>query len=71
MRSRGIVTATREQNWMIYSLPKRRSRDLKANLTCLQDCVRSKPVFARDLQKLVRLRESCCEPASVFAKPRV
>ena len=67
LRSRGMVVATRNQNWMIYSLPKRRSRDLKANLKCLQDCVRSEPVFARDLQKLVRLRKSCCEPASVFA----
>ena len=67
MRSRGIVTATREQNWMIYSLPKRRSRELETNLKCLQDCVRSEPVFARDLQKLARLRKSCCEPAAIFA----
>jgi ArsR family transcriptional regulator len=67
MRSRGIVTATREQNWMIYSLPKQRSRDLDANLKCLQDCARSEPVFARDLHKLARLRKRCCEPASVFA----
>src|SRR5947209_15414548 len=41
MRNRGIVTASREQNWMIYSLPKRRSRELQTNLKCLQDCVRS------------------------------
>ena len=67
MRSRGLVTAMRDQNWMIYSLSKRRSQELEKNLKCLQDCVRSEPVFARDLQKLARLRKSCCEPASVFA----
>lgn len=67
MRSRGIVTATRDQNWMIYSLPKQRLRDLDTNLKCLQNCARAEPVFARDLHKLSRLRKKCCEPASVFA----
>ena len=66
MRSRGIVTASREQNWMIYSLPKRRSRELETNLKCLQDCVQSDAVFKRDLVKLGQLRENCCEPAAVF-----
>jgi ArsR family transcriptional regulator len=68
LRSRGMVTATRDQNWMIYSLPKKRSRELQTNLKCLQDCVQSDPVFSRDSRKLARLRESCCEPAAVFAK---
>ena len=67
LRSRGMVTPTRDQNWMIYSLPKKQSRELETNLKCLRDCVRSDPVFARDLGKLALLRERCCEPAAVFA----
>ena len=67
MRSRGIVTATREQNWMIYSLPKKRSRKLEKNLKCLQDCVQSDHIFAHDFTKLAQLRANCCEPAALFA----
>jgi ArsR family transcriptional regulator len=67
LRSRGMVTARRDKNWMIYSLPKKRVPELGKNLKCLQDCVSgSDSVFARDLRKLARLRESCCEPAGVF-----
>ena len=66
LRKRGMVAATRDQNWMIYSLPKRRRRELQLNLQCLQDCVQSDPIFERDLKKLVQLRKSCCEPAAVF-----
>ena len=61
-----MVVATREQNWMIYSLPGKRAAELKANLKCLQDCVSSDPVCKRDLKKLALLRKSCCEPAEVF-----
>lgn len=67
LRSRGMAVATREHNWMIYSLPKKRAPELATNLKCLQDCAQSDPVFARDLKKLVSLRKSCCEPAAVFA----
>ena len=70
LRSRGMVAATRDQNWMIYSLPSRRPAELEKNLKCLQDCVHSDPLFKRDLQKLGRLKESCCEPSSVFGKSR-
>jgi hypothetical protein len=52
---------------MIYALPKKRSHELETNLKCLQDCVESDPMFARDLRKLARLRASCCEPAAIFA----
>src|ERR1700757_152351 len=62
LRKRGMVAATRDQNWMIYSLPKRRTRELELNLKCLQDCVQSDPIFGRDLKKLAQLRKSCCEP---------
>ncbi|MFN2509420.1 MAG: ArsR/SmtB family transcription factor [Chthoniobacterales bacterium] len=66
LRSRKMATATREGNWMIYSLPARRAPELENNLKCLQDCAQSDAVFARDLKKLGALRKSCCEPAAVF-----
>ena len=66
LRSRQMVVANREGNWMIYSLPEKRAQELESNLRCLQDCAQSDPVFARDLKKLGILQESCCEPAAVF-----
>jgi ArsR family transcriptional regulator, arsenate/arsenite/antimonite-responsive transcriptional repressor len=65
LRNRGMVVATRDRNWMVYALPKKRSHELETNFKCLQDCVHSDPMFARDLRKLTRLRENCCEPAAV------
>ena len=67
LRERGMVVAEREQNWMIYSLPKKVDAELKKNLKCLQDCVQSDAVFARDSKKLAQLRKRCCEPLAVFA----
>src|SRR5437763_2115522 len=62
LRERGMVVAEREQNWMIYSLPKTPARELEANLKCLQDCVQTDKVFARDRKNLAALKKSCCEP---------
>jgi ArsR family transcriptional regulator len=45
------VVARREGNWMIYALPEEASRELRANLACLQDCAREQPVFKRDLAR--------------------
>ena len=70
LRKRGMAAATREQNWMIYSLPEKRTRELELNLKCLQDCAQSDAVFARDLKRLTQLRKSCCEPVAVFAKSK-
>jgi DNA-binding transcriptional ArsR family regulator len=67
LRSRRMVVATRNQNWMIYSLPEKRSRELEMNLKCLQDCVQSEPSFKANLKKLRRLQLKGCEPADVFA----
>jgi ArsR family transcriptional regulator len=67
LRSRGMVVATRSQNWMIYSLPKKQSQELQTNLKCLQDCVQSDPTFKADLKKLQRFQLKCCEPADLFA----
>jgi ArsR family transcriptional regulator len=55
LRTRGLVTAGRQGNWMVYELPAKPSRELRANLACLQDCARENPVFQRDLARLGRL----------------
>lgn len=68
LRDRGMVDVERDQNWMVYSLPQKRSAELEANLKCLQDCVQSDRVFARDLKKLATIQKSCCEPRTAFHK---
>ncbi len=55
LRERGLVEAERSGNWMVYELPAKPSRELKANLACLQDCARETPVFQRDLARLKKL----------------
>jgi ArsR family transcriptional regulator len=67
LRERGMVTAEREGNWMIYALPKKRDAELTANLKCLQDCVQTDPVFKRDLKALAKLRTKSDEPSVVAA----
>jgi ArsR family transcriptional regulator len=56
LRSRGLVVATRRGNWMVYRLPEKPSRELAANLACLQDCAATDPVFRRDAARLRRVR---------------
>ena len=67
LRARGMVECEREGNWMIYELPAKPSRELKANLACLQDCALENPVFRSDLARLKQLAPklnatgpSCC-----------
>lgn len=55
LRTRGLVEVERRGNWMIYALPARPSRELKANLACLQDCAGETPAFRRDLARLKKL----------------
>ncbi len=55
LRARGLVEVTRRGKWMIYALPARLSPELRANLACLQDCVREHAVFRRDRARLKRL----------------
>lgn len=52
LKGKGLVAVTRHQNWMIYSLPKKPSRELEMNLKCLQDCVQTEPAFKKDLRAL-------------------
>ena len=66
LRERGMVNVERDQNWMVYSLPKKRAAELERNLKCLQDCVHSDRVFAGDLTKLASIQRNCCEPTKAF-----
>jgi ArsR family transcriptional regulator len=68
LRTRGMVATTREQNWIIYSLPARRTPELAKNLKCLQDCAQTDAVFKRDLKRLADLRKTCCEPRTLFGR---
>jgi ArsR family transcriptional regulator len=68
LRSRGMVSTKKEQNWVIYSLPERSPDELERNLKCLQDCVQSDAVFKRDMEKFSKLAKACCEPRSVFRR---
>jgi ArsR family transcriptional regulator, arsenate/arsenite/antimonite-responsive transcriptional repressor len=70
LRARGLVASRKKANWMIYSLPARPSGELKANLSCLQDCAREHPVFSADAARRRKLRiklgvssAACCAPA--------
>lgn len=69
LRNHGLVESRKEANWMIYRLPAKPSRELSANLACLQDCVSENAVFHRDLAKRRALEATlgensplCCVP---------
>jgi ArsR family transcriptional regulator len=70
LRARGMVNVERDQNWMVYSLPRKRAPELERNLKCLRDCVRSDKVFTRDLRRLAAIQKNCCEPATPFHKSK-
>ena len=59
LRQRGLVQAERQGNWVIYALAAKPSRELKANLACLQACARENPVFKRDVARLKKIEPSC------------
>jgi ArsR family transcriptional regulator len=59
LRQRGLVQSERQGNWVIYALAPKPSRELKANLACLQDCARENPVFKRDAARLKNIEPSC------------
>src|SRR5690606_20826365 len=56
LKTRGMVTVTREANWRIYRLVEERPKTLQANLACLQDCATEDKVFRHDSKKLKALR---------------
>ncbi len=70
LKARGLVEARREANWMIYSLPARPSRELKANLACLQDCAQEDPAFRRDAERLRKARCTFAESSPICCPPK-
>jgi ArsR family transcriptional regulator len=74
LRARGLVVARREGNWMVYALPKDAPPELRANLACLQDCLRERAEFRRDLLRRAALAPkpptpgACARGASPAAK---
>ena len=64
LRARRLVEAARQGNWMIYTLPARPSRELAANLACLQDCATEQAIFRRDLERLRKLDLFCTPVAA-------
>lgn len=67
LRKRGLVESAQEKNWIIYSLPRKRDRELEINLQCLQDCAQTDPLFKRDLKALARLLARRDEPSVAVA----
>jgi ArsR family transcriptional regulator len=58
LKAHGLVDVKRVGNWRVYSLPRKPSARLKANLACLQDCTQEDRVFRRDRQRLTKLMHS-------------
>lgn len=68
MRHRGMIECRRSAQWMVYSLPAKRSPLLEKNLACLQDCFAGEAVFRQDLARLVKLKSAGDCPPSVPAQ---
>lgn len=77
LRTHGLVESRKAANWVVYRLPTKPSRELSANLACLQDCARENPVFVKDAERRDKLagkftQESpiCCAPKTRKAAAR-
>ncbi len=66
LRRRGLVESRRHEQWVIYSLPAQRPRELDWQLRCLQDCLPTHPVFRNDLRALKARRSECGWVADVL-----
>jgi DNA-binding transcriptional ArsR family regulator len=55
LKQHGMVEVRKFQNWRIYALPRKRSKELVLHLKCLQDCVQEHAVFKADLKRLRRI----------------
>ena len=69
LRQRGLVEARRHEQWMIYSLPAERPRELDWQLRCLQDCLTTHPVCRDSLAALKARRSDCCWVAGAVRAP--
>lgn len=64
LREHNTVESYRDQNWMVYSLPKAPTRELLANLRCLEECRTEEPIFAADMERLQKLLPEMRVPPS-------
>jgi len=69
LREHALVETRREGAWIIYSLPAKPSRELTANMKCLQDCCRENAVFTADLRRMAKALASCAGPLADCCKP--
>lgn len=71
MKRLGLLTSQRDNNWTIYSLPRKPHPVLEENLKCLQDCRGEMPAFRQDLRRRASLlkrlskKPTTCPPAVV------
>lgn len=56
LRREGLVSPERCANMMVYRLPAKPSKVLRAHLACLQDCAGEERVFRDDLARLRQVR---------------
>ncbi|GAT35579.1 ArsR family transcriptional regulator [Terrimicrobium sacchariphilum] len=68
LRKHEMVETTRKGTWIIYSLPERPTRELEANLKCLQDCTASDKMFHEDLTRLSRIQK--CSDWKEYCGPK-
>ncbi|MDP1834954.1 MAG: metalloregulator ArsR/SmtB family transcription factor [Chlamydiales bacterium] len=61
MRERGMVEATRHENWMLYTLCRSASSELDTNLKCLQDCSKDYAIFNSDMKRLKNMHQEIAE----------
>lgn len=71
LKAHGMVEARRQANWMIYRLPSQPSRELKANLACLQDCALEEPGFRNDREKLHHRRSKFTATSPICCPPKI
>jgi ArsR family transcriptional regulator, arsenate/arsenite/antimonite-responsive transcriptional repressor len=67
LKDHGMVEARREANQIFYHLPVKQPRELRANLACLQDCLREDAQFAREAKRAAKVRLAMAsDPAARF-----
>jgi ArsR family transcriptional regulator len=70
LRKRGLVESRKEANWMIYRLPTKPSRELSANLACLQDCAGEISLFRNDAARRRRLSAKIANDSPICCAPK-
>ncbi|PTY00240.1 ArsR family transcriptional regulator [Spartobacteria bacterium LR76] len=68
LRKHDMVETTRKGTWIIYSLPAKPTRELEANLKCLQDCTTSDKMYREDLARLSKIQK--CSDWKEYCAPK-